>query len=258
MSARLQVLEILPAPFEWIDIPAGRVTLLNTWDDHTYLKKNEPVVFEVPAYSIAKYPITNAQFAPFVEAGGYQQEKWWTEVGWTITETEKQTEPDYWHRESQNKADHPVVGVSWYEAIAFCNWLSAVTGDFILLPTEQQWQRAAQGDTEWVYPWGDDWDAERCSNHVNGKGWKTTAVTDYQGVGDSPFGVVDLVGNVYEWCLTAYNTGLQDLNGTELRVLRGGSSNSDEEITFRATSRQRADPIARVINGGFRIIRSIE
>lgn len=212
---------LLPTPFAWIDIPGK-------------------------GYSIAKYPITNAQFARFIEADGYNQQKWWTAEGWQKCQEgwhydgrwkasgTPWTQPRYWGESKWNGAEQPVVGVSWFEAVAFCLWLSEATGEKIMLPTEEQWQYAAQGDDGRTYPWGKDWDCKRCNNSVKPCDSNvTTPVTQYEGKhkGDSPFGVVDMAGNVTEWCLTDYDNKTNDFNSNaKNRVLRGGSwfnSNSD-------------------------------
>jgi formylglycine-generating enzyme required for sulfatase activity len=254
---RSRVPSILPAPFAWIDIPAGQVTLVNTWDDDTavYLKKNQPQTFSVPAFAIAKYPLTNGQYAPFIEAGGYGQKKWWTEAGWQTRESEQWTEPRYWRDAKWNQADCPVVGVSWYEAVAYCAWLSEMSGERIGLPTEQQWQRAAQGDSQRAYPWGEEWDCQRCNNSVSPCfSSQTTAVTAYEGRGDSPLGVVDMSGNVWEWCATDYNTGDKNINKIAIyRVRRGGSWGNLDTFDFRADARYRDTPRGRSLHWGFRL-----
>jgi formylglycine-generating enzyme required for sulfatase activity len=95
------------------------------------------------------------------------------------------TEPRYWTDSTWNGDEQPVVGVSWYEAAAYCKWLSELTGEAITLPTEQQWQRAAQGDDGRAYPWGPNWDRSRCNNNVDGRGiGRTTPVRQYEGKGD--------------------------------------------------------------------------
>lgn len=178
----------LPAPFAWIDIPGGTVTLE---DGHG--------TFDVEPFAIARYPVTNGQFAKFVEAGGYAQRPWWTDAGWALRDQDQWMEPRHWADPKWNGENQPVVGVSWYESLAFSLWLSEVSGERVFLPTEQQWQRAAQGDAGRIYPWGNDWDGKRCNNSV-GLGdmadGQTTAVTAYEGKGDSPYGVVDMSGNV--------------------------------------------------------------
>ncbi len=278
---RSKVLEILPRPFEWIDIPAGKVTL----EQGGYLNASQ--TFDVPAFTIGKYPITNTQFAKFIEAGGYKQELWWTDAGWDAkakgmdwdskksqwVETNKAwTQPRYWTDARWNGAEHPVVGVSWYEAIAFCNWLTKafvgtaflpsdadkpdtqkrVPTEIVTLPTEQQWQRAAQSDQGLTYPWGNEFDAARC-NTSESKIGKTTPVTQYAGKGDSPFGVTDMSGNVWEWCLIDYHASDIDLEGTGVRVLHGGSWSGDQDLA-RAAYRNNWNPSSRNLNFGFRVV----
>lgn len=248
LAERPGVKTILPAPFDWIDIPGK-------------------------GYSIAKYPITNAQFARFIEAGGYKKRRWWTGAGWEAKakgwawnsskseweETGKAwAQPRYWTDSQWNGAAQPVVGVSWYEAVAFCLWLSDVVGENIMLPTEDQWQYAAQGDDGRVYPWGKNWDSSRCNHQFNKKGvGKTTPVTRYEGRGDSPFGVVDMAGNVWEWCLTDCNNGTNYINSTSTaRALRGGSWDSFMKINLHCDCRNGKNPSYGFCDYGFRVSRS--
>jgi formylglycine-generating enzyme required for sulfatase activity len=246
----------LPQPFAWITIPAGKVTLITEegWEDN-YVPKGQPLVVQVPSFAIAKYPLTNAQYKLFVDAGGYKERRWWTDAGWEKRENEKWTQPRYWDDSQWNAAEQPVVGVSWYEAIAYCQWLSEQTSDSILLPSETQWQRAAQGDDGREYPWGNDWqEGKLCNNNVGSNNSSVTSpVRRYEGQGDSPFGVVDMAGNVWEWCRTAYDTGSEDQNGTNVRVLRGGSWISSNSVRFRCAYRGRDNPHGRFDSGGFRL-----
>ncbi len=265
---RARVPELLPPPFAWIEIPAGQVTLVPDGYDkeESYLK--HATIFDVAAFAIAKYPITNAQYALFVEAGGYHERRWWTEAGWRTREEgwawnsqkgtseptgNPWTEPTYWQDAEWNGADHPVVGVSWYEAMAFCRWLSEVSGEEVTLPSEQQWQRAAQGDDGRTFPWGDTWDSSRCNAGENGAG-HTTSVYKYEEHGDSPFGAVDMAGNVWEWCLTAYETGDDTPEGDAHRVVRGGSWFIHQYYT-RAAFRFWFNPSFCYIFVGFRVVR---
>jgi formylglycine-generating enzyme required for sulfatase activity len=240
---KLRSIDILPPPFAWIDIPAGKVVI----DSETKT---------VAPFQIAKYPITNAQFAKFVEADGYNQLKWLTEVGWK--QREGWTQPRYWDNSNLNKDDQPVVGVSWYEAVAFCLWLSAATDESIMIPTEVQWQYAAQGDEGRAYPWGNNWDGSRCNNNVNGQGIRRTSpVREYEGKGESPFGVVDMAGNVWEWCLTDYETRTNDIySNANKRVLRGGSWFEGNISDFQVRRRFWYNPRVWDGNYGFRIARS--
>lgn len=240
---------ILPAPFAWIEIPGGRVTLEEKSGFY-----GGGQTFNVGPFLMAKYPITNAQFARFIEAGGYHEQRFWTEAGWQKREENGWTAPRYWQDSKWNGAEQPVVGVSWYEAIAFCQWLSETTGAEITLPTETQWQYAAQDDDGRAYPWGAAWDASRCNTREDGPG-KTTPVRQYEGQGDSPFGVVDMAGNVFEWCLTEYESGdNENISSTARRVLRGGSWN-DNQYFARAACRRGLNPDSRLLNFGFRVVR---
>ena len=241
---------LMPTPFAWIEIP-GRSGMMKT--------DEESVTLTIPTerYWIAKYPTTNAQFSEFIKAGGYNERKWWTDAGWEFREKEDLTEPRNWKESKWNGITQPIVGVSWYEAIAFCRWLSDKTGEKIMLPTEAQWQYAAQGDDGRAYPWGNQWNRDLCNNNVDSKGiGKTAPVTQYESGGNSPFGVVDMAGNVWEWCLTSYKTGSHDINGTDIRVLRGGSLSSSITVYFRCIYRNGDDPHYWDSNFGFRIART--
>ena len=240
----------LPPPFEWIEIPGGSGTMKTD---------EQGVTLAIPTerYWMAKYPITNGQFAPFIEAGGYRERKWWTDAGWNKRDEKGWTEPRFWSDSKWNGAEQPVVGVSWYEAVAFCHWLSEQTGQKIMLPTEAQWQYAAQSDDGRNYPWGTKWDASRCQNSVDSKAGVTSSVTQYESKGDSPFGVVDMAGNVWEWCLTDYNNHTNDVNSdANRRVLRGGSWNYDGPNVFRCDFRLGDNPDYWYANWGFRVSRS--
>ncbi len=244
----LSSLDILPKPFEWVDIPMGKVVLKGGG----YVPKGGHS-FNVPAFAIAKYPLTNAQFAKFVEADGYNQRQWWSVEGWQARESNSWVEPGWWSAVPVRLANCPVIGISWFEAVAFCLWLSDATGEKVALPTEQQWQRAAQGNTNRAYPWGDNFD-ENCCN-FNRKG--TTPVTQYEGKGNSPFGVVDMSGNVWEWCLTDYESGEQNVNAFAIkRVLRGGSWYSNAVLNVRSDFRDWNLPDKRSDVWGFRLVRS--
>ncbi len=206
-------------------------------------------------YSIGKYPVTNAQFKLFIDANGYANQQWWTEAGWHRRESKKWIQPRYWTDKQWNGTEHPVVGISWYEAVAYTSWLSEVTGEQIILPTEDQWRYAAQGEDGRRYPWGNDWDCQWCNNSVSPcKSDRTTPVRQYEGIGDSPFGVVDMAGNVWEWCLTDYDTCANDIySAADKRVLRGGSCGSLNADRFSCDYRDWNLPHGRSIGGGFRL-----
>jgi formylglycine-generating enzyme required for sulfatase activity len=238
---------LMPAPFAWIAIPSGKVTL----EEGGHIPKGGQT-FNVPAFQITKYPITNGQFAKFIEAGGYQEMRWWTKFGWGQRETQKWTEPAFWKIGTVNGEMQPVVGVSWFEAVAFCLWLSDVTSEKIMLPTEQQWQRAAQGDDGRIYPWGNEWNWKLCNTGYTGASLPTP-VKHYEGLGDSPYGVVDMAGNVWEWCSSCYEYDTCSIEGDSDRILRGSSCQSgNAQINVRGN---RYSGVRDIF--GFRLARSL-
>ncbi len=192
---------------------------------------------------IARYPVTNAQYRRFVEGDGYRNQKWWSKEGWQWRQG-KRDRPDYWEDKKWNGPACPVVGVTWYEAEAYCNWLSEYTGRTFRLPTEAEWQRAAQGGDNRDYPWGNEWAAGRCNTN-EAKIGHTTPVGQFSPDGDSPLGCADMSGNVWEWCVP------EEKIEQMFRVVRGGSWDNDRDDA-RCVSRLRN----RAINGnniiGFR------
>jgi len=243
----LNMIDLMPAPFAWVAIPAGTVTLEAGGSIGVGGK-----TFEVPAFSIAKYPVTNAQYAKFIAAHGYSERRWWTDEGWIEREKNTWTEPRHWQDAQWNQSDYPVVGVSWYETVAFCQWLGETAQEQVTLPSEQQWQRAAQGDNNRAYAWGNTFDKNCCNFNTQG----TTAVMQYEGTGDSPFGVVDMTGNVWEWCLTAYESGTNYLTGADGCLLRGGSWHGSFSDGLRVSVRNWDAPDIRYGSIGFRCTRS--
>jgi formylglycine-generating enzyme required for sulfatase activity len=252
MTEKIQpipITEILPPPFAWIQIPGGDVTL-----EHIGGYLGQPVTVFVTDFTLAKYPITNAQYQTFVDApDGYVNESWWDysepAVDWRGDNSQPSTI-------QFGGDDHPRTHVTWYEAVAFCNWLSEKTGDDIRLPSETEWQRAAHGNDNRQFPWGDEWDAARCKNNVAHDSIGVASVLDYAGKGDSPYRVVDMTGNVWEWCATSWETGKNDLTADHIRVLRGGSWFDDVIRNFRVTNRASWNPDITSDLRGFRIARS--
>ena len=192
--------------FVWLPVPGGEITL-----------EGNAGTFPVQPFAISKYPVTWAQYRSFLEAeDGYRQQRWWRGLA------ERQAQPGEQYRQQDN---HPAENVSWYDAVAFCRWLSARLGYEVRLPTEWEWQQAATGgDPAREYPWGADWRPEYTNTLESGLG-RTTAVGLYP-QGASPVGALDMSGNVWEWCLNEHDhpqrTGL---SGTARRVVRGGSWN---------------------------------
>jgi formylglycine-generating enzyme required for sulfatase activity len=188
----------------------------------------------LPAYRLGKYPVTNAEYGRFIVTGGYRDRRWWTEAGWTEKEEEGWAEPRWWADSRFNQPNQPVVGVSWYECVAYCRWLSAERGEEYRLPSEAEWEKGARGTEGWRYPWGDEFDASRLNANEGKQVVRaTTPVGIYLG-GVSPSGAFDCAGNVWEWCATKwgkpypYDVSEDEwsdgyLAGNDARVLRGGS-----------------------------------
>jgi formylglycine-generating enzyme required for sulfatase activity len=143
--------------------------------------------------------------------------------------------PEHWSKDTfpEDKDDHPVVLVSWYDALAYCQWLSDVTGKNYSLPSEAEWEKGARGMNKWIYPWGDQWDWRRCNSGEGGP-TDTTPVGVYL-EGASPYGALDVIGNVWEWTRTIFRPYPYNAeDGREIlethddvqRVLRGGSFSS--------------------------------
>ena len=149
------------------------------------------------AFYIDKHEVTNAQYEEFILAGGYQNRKLWTAAGWNfIQENQIKTPLKYGKNSVSTEPDHPVIGVSWYEASAYATWLGK------RLPTEAEWEKAARGTEGNLYPWGDEMDFSKLSYfpHVT----KVQAVGSFP-EGASPYGVMDMAGSVWEWCTDWYS-----------------------------------------------------
>jgi formylglycine-generating enzyme required for sulfatase activity len=226
----------LPAPnfslplLEWVDIPAG-MALVETSEVEGQSVRQQ--IF-VDSFKIAKYPVTNAQYQRFVDDPmGYNNLSWW-QFSQAANEW-RMANPKAKAGRFQGD-ERPRENVTWYEAMAFCHWLSTRLGYKVTLPTEAQWQRAAQGDDGRRFPWGSEFDAAKC-NARESEVKMTTLVMRYP-AGASAYGVYDMVGNVWEWCLdTRKQHELNvDITGTDERAVHGGSFVSvheRSEIGFR-------------------------
>jgi formylglycine-generating enzyme required for sulfatase activity len=239
-------------PFEpeLIPIPAGEFLMgsdprtdKNAGDD-----EQPQHYLHLPDYSIAKTPVTNVQYLAFVQSKGQKPPKYW-----------KGGKPP------GDKEDHPVVGVSWEDAMAYCNWLAEAMGKAYRLPSEAEWEKAARGADGRIWPWGNEWDEKRCNTREGGPG-DSTPVGQYSPGGDSPYGCVDMAGNVFEWCTTRegksypYDVSEDEwseeyLQGSAARVLRGGSWLSNQYLA-RCAYRNRNNPhnTRKRNNNGFRVV----
>ena len=181
----------------------------------------------------------------------------------------RQTKPRFWNDPAFNAPALPVVGVCWYEARAYCAWLTAQTGQVYRLPTEAEWEAAARGlprrrwwlgpDKPRTYAWGERFDPARCNSfesHLRG-----TSPIGIFPAGDSPEGIADLSGNVWEWTGSLYvgypyhrGDGREDAEAGAARVVRGGSWGYDAR-GCRSAFRDDYVPDGRSSNAGFRCAR---
>ena len=232
---------------------------------------------------VGQYPVTNAQFALFVAAGGYEAQgsRWWSEEGWKWREGGERRwsdkgidQPEYWDhpRLGKRRPGYPVVGVSWYEATAYCAWLAELLGRLrdgealkrdqralveglvetaasdVRLPTEQEWVAAADGEEANRYPWGTEWH-ESHANTAEGGVSGTTPVGMYPS-GRSPCGGWDMAGNVWEWMASWHG----DRDG--YCFLRGGSWSGHRDVA-RVAVRLRRSPDFSDDYLGFRAVASL-
>jgi formylglycine-generating enzyme required for sulfatase activity len=293
----------------WREVPAGPFIMgsdknsdLQAYDDEL-----PPHAVMLPAFKIAQYPVTNAQYAAFVKAGGYGQAGYWGPAlaagAWREGKAIRQlyqydaqknelkivgreeAEAPYDFGSPFNLPNHPVMGLTWYESLAFCAWLTEqlqATGELdsrqvVTLPSEAEWEKAARGPLSLsskenepegevrLYPWGNEPDPNRANYEASGIG-TTSAVGCFPG-GASPYGCQEMSGNVWEWTRSLWGKdpmnpeftypydpadGREDQNaGTDvLRVLRGGAFNVSQNFA-RCAYRFRSNPSFGL---GFRVV----
>ncbi len=219
-------------------VPAGRFQM---GDRLGRPNERPPLRVYLNAFEIDIHEVTNEQYSRFMRA---QKEK-----GKTIRK------PDYWDLLKFNAPRQPVVGITWFEARAYCNW----TGK--RLPTEAEWEKAARGTDGRRYPWGDAFHPAKANAAPSGLDRPAPAASYPSG--KSPYGLYDMAGNVWEWTSTPYgeyyyrDSPLQNPQGPEdgwLMVIRGGSwANGPEQV--RTSVRFRLDPVVKWKRVGFRCAR---
>jgi formylglycine-generating enzyme required for sulfatase activity len=309
---------------EMVTLPAGEA-ILGGADPEAYDDEQPECRVRVAKFELAVYPVTNAEFACFVEAGGYDDPTLWTVGGqawlrgegkldpetedqlrrdfrnfsrdveewiarmkqtvamddatadvyrfisaeWTEDQYlefyssqvlgEQRSEPYYWRDSRYAGRNQPVVGVNWYEAMAYAAWLAQVTGKGYRLPAEAEWEWAARRSTR-RYPWGSDWDSERCN--WRGSGLNRPNPVGVYPHGATPDGLQELAGNVYEWTTSLYRPypyqagdGREETEVDGLRVVRGGSWYIDKD-RVRCAYRGGYNPRDRIYLLGFRLART--
>ncbi len=213
----------------WVEIPAG---------NYVFGDDKEPPRIE-QAYLLTRYPVTNSQYTLFVDQGGYENESLWSEAGWEWRCKNSINEPESWRNGKWNASNLPVVGVSYWEAEAFCRWAGGQ------LPSERQWEAAARGPQGHEYPWGNDWEDGIC-NSSESQLERTSPVGLFRRSCSDPFGLDDMAGNVWEWCADPWEAGSAG------RVFRGGCWCFVARFC-RAAYRGRLGPGRRFGRLGFRV-----
>ena len=200
---------------------------------------------ELKGFWIDKYEVTNNLFKEFMEAGGYENRDYWSESGWEWLQSQGVTQPLYWEDERFNGAQQPVVGISWYEADAYARWAGK------RLPTTSEWQAAAQGTDNRIWPWGNEWDPAK-ANAGDGSQGAPVNVGSYP-AGVSPFGVFDMAGNVWEYTLDWYRLrpGINDHTYCATLSSSWDVSFSQEQFC----NERRTHSFGRYPSGGFRTVK---
>jgi hypothetical protein len=223
------------------------------WPDIVWCEViNDPVLIyqdREPTFYLAKYLVTFAQFQTFIDApDGYTDPKWWRGLHSNALDQQRRGPG----AQRWPIANHPRENVSWYDAMAFCRWLSAQLGYTITLPTESQLEKATRGPDGREYPYPGDFDPTRGNTRETGIG-QTCAVGLFLD-GASPYGVLDLCGNVWEWTLTEYGSRKNDnLSSGLTRTQRGGSW-YNYSAKARTIFRNNVKPNNRSDNNGFRLV----
>ena len=258
---------------EWCEVSAGSFLMGSDpkKDEGAFDDEQPQHTVQVSAFQISRYPVTNAQYQSFVDHGGYT-EQWrecWSQEGWAWRKEAQISKPRSYGGEF-DLPNHPIVGVSWYEASAFCRWLTLrfresgglLENREIRLPTEAEWEKAARGEDGRMYPWGDEISPELANYSETAFGVTSTVGCFPRST--SPYSCEEMAGNVYEWCLDWYDgkyyaqSPEKDPPGPasgSLRVVRGGYWNDDAGCV-RAAYRFRCAPDYRLNVIGFRLVRT--
>ncbi|HEX8423654.1 MAG TPA: SUMF1/EgtB/PvdO family nonheme iron enzyme [Pyrinomonadaceae bacterium] len=235
---------------DMLTVPAGEFQMGAPWEMFVYDNELPAHAVALPAFKIDRLLTTNEEYARFIAEGGYERREWWSAEGWQWRERENWTCPLYWTEDADGEgsagvgrwrvrgmfaedalaAEHPVAGVSWYEAEAYARFMGK------RLPTEAEWEKAASWDADAkrkrLYAWGDG-EPSRVHGNFNLRYWGTTPVGRFP-AGASSYGCLDMTGNVWEWT-SALFAGYENFKAfpypeysevwfdEDHRVLKGGS-----------------------------------
>lgn len=232
-------------------VPAGEFTM-GTDAPHAPAVQTPARTVNVDAFYIDTHEVTNAQFKEFIWADGYNTREYWTKAGWDFIQ-KKRVHYLYGNEKLvyridkplgikgnsvSTEPDHPIIGVSWYEAAAYAKWAGK------RLPTEAEWEKAARGTDARIYPWGNKFDFTKL--HYFPHHEKLMSVGSFP-EGRSPYGVLDMAGSVSEWCADS---------DKEKKIVRGGGWNATR-LQLRCVHREAHLPTYRYYNLGFRCAKSV-
>ncbi|MGW7244890.1 ergothioneine biosynthesis protein EgtB [Streptomyces decoyicus] len=265
--------DILPAE---VLVPGGPFTMGTTTEPWA-LDNERPAHHRlVPSFLIDTTPVSNGAYQRFIEAGGYEDPRWWAAEGWTQVQKHTLRAPLFWKRDGGQwlrrrfgvtepvPPDEPVLHVSWYEADAYARWAGR------RLPSEAEWEKAARHDPATGrarrFPWGDQ-DPTPAHANLGQRHLRPAAIGSYPD-GQSPLGVRQLIGDVWEWTASdflpypgfaafPYREYSEVFFGDEYKVLRGGSF-AVGEVACRGTFRNWDLPVRRQIFSGFRTARDAD
>ncbi len=235
------------------ELPAGQVTIGGDKEAYNSFDKRQVTI--PYSYRLSCYPITYAQFHCFVEAPDFADPRWWD----GMPEEEEVYGTRYRLRELSQQAfpfwNHPRESVSWYQAVAFCRWLSDKVGYVVDLPHEYEWEAAARWPDNRAYPWGNKFDPTKTNTTEGDNVGQTTAVGIYPQGANPKLNLHDLSGNVWEWCRNKYEEPDDDQIDSSggRRVVRGGSWGHNQ-LDARAASRYRYRPTVRSLSLGCRVV----
>ncbi len=277
-------------------VPAGEFLMGDNYDEGNPRERPaHPVVLD--GYYIGRFEVTNAEYQRFVDDGGYADRTYWTAGGFgRFDAPEFWEDPTYRGGGLPGNERFPVVGISWYEANAYCAWLSERTAATYRLPTEAEWEKAARGghyldgdataqisnpiDPPRRYPWGSEIDGSYANYLDSGDPFEPGLTpagffdgTTHDGFATrsnaSPYGAYDMAGNVYEWCLDGYGetyyrqcheagtvVNPQGPRSRNSFIIRGSAFNY-ETFKLRCAYRGAYYPEARMPYIGFRVLREV-
>ena len=252
---------------DYVLVPAGAFEMGDNFNEGD--PRERPVhKVDLDAYYIGKYPVTNGEYKKFRDDAGYDDSKYWPDG-----EVVPKSQSNSWARNGAvaGRENYPVAAVTWNQAVAYCNWLSAKTGHTYRLPTEAEWEKAARGTKQYRYPWGNHLDPSYAS--YSEKPLTPAGFYDGSKHGElqthsnaSPYGAFDMAGAVFEWCSDWYSPNYYASSPRKnpagpaqgaYRVLRGASQ-YEEPWELRAANRSSGAPLNQNHHFlGFRCVRGL-